>query len=298
MKRILLMTAVAGLAAVAQAGFEGGLPDATHAWGMNDEHAPQPLKVDCDFGGVPTDALVFENADGIDRKLAADCQLHFCCRKLDRFTYFGTPLSPVATPGADGWIAVDAVLHAGDGGHAGYATLFVNGLLAGETPLKSASAAKPLVIAGTEVCRLWARPSPPPWAEKLCGAYVDRKAVAEQRRAMADRLIVVLGGMRERLPGSRWGEGKWGFARRRMGVVVTAYAYCRDAKFEKIFREECDAYAALALADRDRKTYANENNLLTIARFLYPLLHDGVIDEKFPLWKVIRDFGVKPWGGR
>ena len=294
--KLFLVGASLLAAGSAPAGFQDGLPDETHAWGMGDERIPQPLKVNNDFGGVPTDALVFESVEKIGKKLAADCQLHFCCKKLEAFSYFGTKLAVESAPGADGWIVVDAVLHAGGEGHAGYAMLFANGVFSGEVPVTAASGAKPLVISGTEVCRLWARPSPPPWAEKLCGAYADTKAVAEKRRAMAERLMVVLGGMQERLPGNRWGEGKHGFARRRLDVIITAYAYCREAKFEKIFREECDAYAALALADNEKKTYANASGLVMISRLLFPLLKDKAIDENFTLWKVIKDLGVKPWG--
>lgn len=277
------------------AGFEGGLPDETHAWGMNDDRIPQPSKVDNDFGGVPSDALVFGSADGIGRDLASDCQLHFCCRSLDGLSCFGTELAPAATPGADGWIVVDAVLHAGSEGHDGYVMVFVNGVFSGEAVVKGEAGAKPLVVSGKGVCRIWARPTPPPWAERLCGAYVDRAAVAEKRRATAEHLLVVLAGMRERLPGNRWGEGRHGFARRRVEAAITAYAYCREAKFEKVFRVECDAYAALALSDTERKTYAKEGNLLTLARLLFPFVHEKTIDGEFPLWKVIRDMGVKPW---
>lgn len=277
------------------AGLDNGLPDETHAWGMGDDRIPQPVKVNNDFGGVPTDALAFASADKIDVALAADCQLHFCCKAFGAFSYFGTRLAPEVAPGADGWIVVDAVLHAGGEGHAGYAMLFVNGLFAGEFTVTVDSGAKPLVISGTEVCRLWARPSPPPWAEKLCGAYADRALIAEKRREIAEHMIEVLGSMQERLPGNRWGEGKHGFARRRMEVVVTAYAYCREAKFEKLFRGECDAYVALAQGDAERKTYASANSLLTISRLLSPLLHDGAIDKDFKLWKMLEDMGVKPW---
>lgn len=294
-----LKSLLAGVAVLAAgsvlAGLDDGLPDETHAWGMGDDRIPQPVKVDNDFGGVPTDALVFESADKIDAALAADCQLHFCCKALGAFAYFGTKLAPKAVPGADGWIVVDAVLHAGSEGRGGYAMLFVNGVFAGEVPVTVVSGAKPLVVSGTDICRLWARPSPPPWAEKLCGAYADHAAIAEKRREIAEHLIEVLGSMQERLPGSRWGEGKHGFARRRIEVVVTAYAYCREAKFEKIFREECDAYVALALGDKEKKTYACANSLLTISRLLFPLLHDGAIDKDFKLWKMLVDMGVKPW---
>lgn len=283
------------VAGSALAGFDNGLPDETHAWGMGDERIPQPLKVNNDFGGVPTDALVFESSKKIGKELAADCQLHFCCKKLEAFSYFGTKLAAKAVPGADGWIVVDAVLHAGSEGHDGYAMLFVNGVFAGEVPVSVVSDAKPLVVSGTEVCRLWARPSPPPWAEKLCGAYADRATIAEKRREIAEYLIEVLESMQERLPGNRWGEGKHGFARRRLDVVITAYAYCREAKFEEVFREECDAYVALALGDTEKKTYASASNLLTISRLLFPLLHDGAIDEDFKLWKMLVDMGVKPW---
>lgn len=294
--KLFLICVTVLAAGSAPAGFQDGLPDGTHAWGMGDDRIPQPVKVNNDFGGVPTDAQVFESVEEIGKELAADCQLHFCCKKLEAFSYFGTKLAAEAASGADGWIAVDAVLHAGSEGHGGYAMLFVNGVFSGEVPVKAVSDAKPLEISGTEVCRLWARPSPPPWSEKLCGAYVDRKVVAEKRRAMAERLIVVLGGMQERLPGNRWGERPWGFARRRLDVIITAYAYCREAKFEKIFREECDAYAALALADKEKKTYANASGLVMISRLLFPLLKDKAIDENFALWKVIKDLGVKPWG--
>ncbi len=58
MKKMIVLTAAAGLSASLLAGVHGDTPDARHAWAVHDLHRPLPKKVSAEPNKIPSDAVV------------------------------------------------------------------------------------------------------------------------------------------------------------------------------------------------------------------------------------------------
>ncbi len=58
MKKLLILTAAAGMSASLFAALYGDTPDARHAWGVHDWNRPAPKKITADPGKPPSDAII------------------------------------------------------------------------------------------------------------------------------------------------------------------------------------------------------------------------------------------------